>query len=53
LIRDYSYSAAASFADDFFDWVYIDGIHDYENIYRDLASFVPKKARRLSLWRRL
>jgi hypothetical protein len=42
LIRDYSYSAAPTFADGFFDWVYIDAIHDYENVYRDLASFAPK-----------
>ncbi len=42
LIRDYSYNAAPHFPDQYFDWVYIDGYHDYENVYRDLKSFAPK-----------
>jgi len=42
LTRDYSFNAATKFNDGYFDWVYIDGYHDYENIYRDLKSFAPK-----------
>jgi hypothetical protein len=42
VIRDYSYVAAKQFSENFFDWVYVDGIHDYKNLYRDLASFAPK-----------
>lgn len=42
ITRDYSYNAAPLFSDGYFDWVYIDGYHDYENIYRDLCVFAPK-----------
>jgi hypothetical protein len=42
VIRDYSYVAADQFPEKFFDWVYVDGIHDYKNVYSDLASFAPK-----------
>lgn len=42
LVRDYSFNAAVTFPDKFFDWVYIDGMHDYENIYRDLSCFAEK-----------
>ena len=42
IVRDYSTVAAATFPDHYFDWVYIDGLHDYENVYADLAAFDPK-----------
>ena len=42
VVRDYSYSAAKAFPDRLFDWVFIDGIHDYDNVYRDLVAFAPK-----------
>lgn len=42
IIRDYSVEAAKRFPDNYFDWAYIDGLHDYENVYADLAAFAPK-----------
>lgn len=42
VVRDYSQVAAKTFPDRFFDWVFIDGIHDYENVYGDLLAFAPK-----------
>jgi hypothetical protein len=40
--RSTSMSAAALFPDDYFDWVYIDGNHDYEFVLEDLGNFAPK-----------
>jgi len=37
-----SEAAATSFADEYFDWVYIDGNHLYEFVMRDLESYYPK-----------
>jgi hypothetical protein len=34
--------AAAEFADEYFDWVYIDGNHLYEFVLLDLESYYPK-----------
>jgi len=42
LHRAPSEEAAAQFADDYFDWVYIDGNHLYEFVLRDLESYYPK-----------
>jgi Methyltransferase domain len=40
--RSSSVEAAATFPDGYFDWVYIDGNHQYEFVKRDLESFYPK-----------
>ena len=40
--RQYSYKAAGSFPDRFFDFVYIDGNHHYEFVLRDLEDFAAK-----------
>lgn len=37
-----SEQAAALFMDEYFDWVYIDGDHQYECVKRDLENFYPK-----------
>jgi methyltransferase family protein len=42
LHRQYSYKAAASFADGYFDFVYLDGNHHYEFVLRDLQDFAAK-----------
>jgi cephalosporin hydroxylase len=34
--------AAAEFADEYFDWIYIDGNHQYEFVLLDLESYYPK-----------
>jgi SAM-dependent methyltransferase len=40
--RQYSYKAAAGFADGYFDFVYLDGDHHYEFVLRDLEAFAAK-----------
>ena len=42
LHRQYSYKAAAGFADSYFDFVYLDGNHHYEFVLRDLEDFAAK-----------
>ncbi|MFL6846641.1 MAG: class I SAM-dependent methyltransferase [Allosphingosinicella sp.] len=42
LHRQYSYKAAAGFPSGHFDFVYIDGNHDYEFVLRDLEDFAAK-----------
>ncbi len=42
LHRQYSYKAAASFADGYFDFVYLDGNHHYEFVLQDLHDFAAK-----------
>lgn len=37
-----SVEAAASFEDNYFDWVYIDGNHIYEAVAQDLEAWLPK-----------
>jgi hypothetical protein len=37
-----SAAVAPTFADDYFDWIYIDGNHLYEYVRADLESFTPK-----------
>ena len=42
LHRQYSYKAAAGFAEGYFDFVYIDGNHHYEFVLRDLEDFAAR-----------
>ena len=42
LHRQYSYKAAAGFADGYFDFAYLDGNHQYEFVLRDLQDFAAK-----------
>ena len=36
LHRGYSFDVLPKFGDDYFDWVYIDGAHDYDSVRNDL-----------------
>ena len=40
--RSDSVDASAAFPDDYFDWIYIDGNHQYEFVKRDLEAYYPK-----------
>jgi hypothetical protein len=42
ILRQPSVEAANNFPDDMFDWVYIDGAHDYDNVLADLRSWSKK-----------
>jgi hypothetical protein len=42
LMRTYSAVAVTAFEDDIFDFIYIDGNHDYEPVKEDLALWWPK-----------
>jgi hypothetical protein len=42
ILRMRSQDAAALFADDSLDYVYIDGEHSYEGVMRDLVHYFPK-----------
>ena len=42
LHRDFSTRVAPAFPDHHFDWVYIDGQHDYDNVRADLLAFKDK-----------
>jgi len=41
ILRDYS-SIIANFPDNYLDWIYIDGNHDYDNVKNDLKYSFPK-----------
>lgn len=40
--RQFSYKSVREFADQYFDFVYIDGNHTYEYVLQDLFDFAPK-----------
>ena len=42
IIKDYSVNAAKVFDDEYFDFVYIDGHHDYAEVLKDLEAWYPK-----------
>lgn len=42
LIKKTSINASNDFPDDFFDLIYIDALHDYNNVMNDLISWYPK-----------
>lgn len=42
LHRDFSTKVAPEFPDHYFDWIYVDGRHDYENAKSDLLAFKDK-----------
>ena len=42
LVRKMSLDAAKDFADETFDWVYIDGNHYYDYVRQDLDVWLPK-----------
>jgi len=42
IIRDYSVNASKMFDDEYFDFVYIDGNHDYAEVLKDLEAWYPK-----------
>lgn len=41
-LHNSSVNAAKSFPDNYFDYVYIDGAHDEENVYKDVVAWYPK-----------
>ncbi len=42
IIRDTSVNTVINFQDNSLDFVYIDGAHDYDNVYNDLSHWYPK-----------
>ena len=42
LIREKSNFAAQVFPDNHFDFIYIDGDHEYESVYTDIKLYLPK-----------
>ena len=41
IVRNFSYLAAAGFADCSLDWVFVDAVHDYEGALRDMVDWWP------------
>lgn len=42
IIRDFSVNASKQFEDNYFDWTYIDGSHDYLSVKEDIECWWPK-----------
>jgi hypothetical protein len=42
IIRDYSVEASKLYPDKFFDFIYLDGDHEYSSVMDDLESWYPK-----------
>ena len=42
LHREYSKDACIKFSDNYFDWIYIDGLHSYQGVKEDLDNYLPK-----------
>ncbi|NJO18193.1 MAG: class I SAM-dependent methyltransferase [Thioploca sp.] len=40
--RGYSHEVCSNFEDNYFDWIYIDGSHEYEFVKKDLEIYYPK-----------
>ena len=40
--RSQSQDCVDRFPDDYFDWIYVDGNHNYNSVYRDLDLYYPK-----------
>lgn len=42
ICRGYSHEVCNNFEDNYFDWIYIDGNHQYEFVKKDLELYYPK-----------
>ena len=42
LHRSFSHDAAPEFPDNYFDWIYVDAMHTFDAVLRDLTVFAPK-----------